>query len=87
MRGSAIVYLLHIETDCGNGGDHLAHLQAIQNGGLAGTVQAQDQDTHLTAPEESAEVAHHSTCNVGHGISDESAVDKGSSGDYQEVGN
>ena len=39
-------------TDCWDGGDDLAELQLVEDGGLAGSVQADHQNTHLLlAPE------------------------------------
>lgn len=53
--------LLHVEADGGYRGDHLAHLQSVEDRGLAGAVQAQDQDAHLPGAEQSAKVAEHPT--------------------------
>jgi hypothetical protein len=38
---------LHVEADGGDGGHKLPLLQLAEQGGLAGTVQAQDNDPHL----------------------------------------
>mmetsp|Transcript_6983 Transcript_6983/g.17841 ORF Transcript_6983/g.17841 Transcript_6983/m.17841 type:complete len:283 (-) Transcript_6983:199-1047(-) len=38
---------LHVEADGGDGAHHRAHLQTVQDGGLAGVVQPQHQDARL----------------------------------------
>lgn len=52
-----VLHLFNIEADGGNGGDHLAHLQPVQNGGLASAVQTQDEDAHLSRAQQATEVA------------------------------
>ena len=42
---------LHVEADGGDGGHHLAQLQLVQNGRLAGGVQTHHQYTHLRLAE------------------------------------
>lgn len=39
-------------TDGGDGGDDLAQLEFVENGGFPGCVQAHHQDPHLLLPEE-----------------------------------
>lgn len=39
-------------TDRGDGGDDLAQLEFVQNGGLSGGVQAHHQDPHLLLPKQ-----------------------------------
>lgn len=43
---------LHVEAHGGDGGDRLAQLQFVEDGGLAGRVQAQHQDPHLLVAED-----------------------------------
>ena len=47
---------LDIEADGGDGGDHLAGLESVEDGGLAGPVQAQDEYPHLPGPDQVAEI-------------------------------
>jgi len=51
---------LNIESDGGDGVDGLPELELVQDGGLAGGVQAQHQDPHLL-------VAKHFGHNLAHG--------------------
>ena len=43
---------LHVETHGGDGGHRLAQLQLVQDGCLAGCVQAQHEDPHFLVPED-----------------------------------
>ena len=42
-----VLHRLHVEADGGDGGDHLAQLELIQDGGLPRGVQAHHQNAHL----------------------------------------
>ena len=42
-------------TDGRDGGDNLAQLELVQDGGLTGGIQSDHQDTHLLLAEERAE--------------------------------
>ena len=44
---------LHVEANGGDGGDHLAQLELVQHGGLAGIVQAKHNDPCRRRREES----------------------------------
>lgn len=47
---------LDVEADGGNGGNVLAELQLVQDGGLAGSVETEHEQTHFLGPED---LAHH----------------------------
>eukprot|EP00327_Prymnesium_parvum_P018964 CAMPEP_0113240970 /NCGR_PEP_ID=MMETSP0008_2-20120614/6546_1 /TAXON_ID=97485 /ORGANISM="Prymnesium parvum" /LENGTH=245 /DNA_ID=CAMNT_0000088345 /DNA_START=136 /DNA_END=874 /DNA_ORIENTATION=- /assembly_acc=CAM_ASM_000153 len=46
---------LHVEADRGDGGDDLAKLELVENGGLARGVKAHHEDAHILLAEELAE--------------------------------
>jgi len=50
---------LDVEANGGNGGDNLAKLELVQDGGLAGGVQTYHQDAHIPLAEEPAEHLRH----------------------------
>lgn len=45
----------------GDGGDHLSHLQPVQDGGFPCAVQAQDQNPHLSGAKQVGEEARKET--------------------------
>ena len=46
-----------------DGGDHLADLQPVEDGGLPGAVQPQDEDPHFSGTEQAGEQAgEEATC-------------------------
>lgn len=47
---------LDVEADGGNGGDVLAQLELVEDGGFAGSVEAQHEQAHLLGAEDAA---HH----------------------------
>lgn len=51
-HGSSAVTRASSRTDGGDGGDDLAQLQLVQDGGFAGGVQTHHQDPHLLLTEE-----------------------------------
>jgi hypothetical protein len=50
-----VLHCLHVEPDRWDCGDDLPHLQPIEYGGLAGIVEAEDQDAGLAVAEERRE--------------------------------
>lgn len=48
--------LLHIEPDCRYRSHHLSDLKFVQDRGLPGSVQSEDQNTHFTSPQQPPEV-------------------------------
>ena len=42
-----VLHSLHVEADGGDGGDHLAKLELVEHGGLAGVVEAKQKNAHL----------------------------------------
>ena len=52
---------LDVEADGGDGGDDLAGLQPVEDGRLAGPVQAEDEYPHLTRPDQVTEITEESS--------------------------
>jgi len=46
-----VLHSLHVEPDGGDGCDNFTQLQLVQDGGLAGGVEADHKDAHLLLPQ------------------------------------
>ena len=55
---------LDVEADCGDGGDILAELELIEDGGLSGGVESEHEETHLLGSED---LTHHFAELAAHG--------------------
>ena len=55
-----VLYRLDVEAYCGYGGDNLAQLELVENGGLAGRVQAHHENAHLLLAEQATEYTRYS---------------------------
>lgn len=62
-----VSHRLHVEAHGGDGGHRLAQLQLVQDGCLAGRVQAQHEDPHLLVPEDLGQHLPHRVGGAGAG--------------------
>ena len=50
-----VLHSLNIKANSWDGGDDLAELQLVEDGGLAGGIEAHHQDPHVPPPKQLAE--------------------------------